>query len=162
PSDSARRSAGPALPLLLLAALAARLLWVTSFRWLPTNDAGWFHQSAIDLAHGLGYLAGGHPTAYYPIGYPGFLAGLFLLFPADQTTVALANVVLGTGLVLVSVPLFRELDFSPAAARWSALLIALCPTLILYASLEMSETLFTFLLVSASWLLLVARRAGSA
>ena len=156
--DSTRRFAGPALALLLLAAVATRLLWIGSFHWQSVNDAGWYHQRAVDLAHGLGYLAGGHATAYYPVGYPAFLAGLFLLFPADQMTVALANVALGVGLVLVSLPLFRALGFSPAAARWSALLIALCPTLILYSSLEMTETLFTFLLACGTALLLAARR----
>jgi 4-amino-4-deoxy-L-arabinose transferase-like glycosyltransferase len=157
-----RLAGGPGPLLLLLAALIPRLLWINSFDWRPFNDAAWYQQSAVDLAHGLGYLAAGRPTAYFPIGYPGFLAGLFLVFPADQFTVALANVALGAGLVLVSLRLFREIGLSEAEARWTALLIALCPTLVLYASLGMTETLFTFLLLSGTSLLLVARRSPSA
>jgi 4-amino-4-deoxy-L-arabinose transferase-like glycosyltransferase len=147
------------LMLLLAAAIVPRLLWIAAFHWQPISDAAWYHQAAIELAHGLGYRAGTLPTAYFPIGYPGFLAGLFLLFPATQLTVALAQTVLGALLVLASLALFRELGLSPAVSRAAALLVALCPTITFYVTLEMVETLFTFLLVFGTYLLLLSRRA---
>jgi 4-amino-4-deoxy-L-arabinose transferase-like glycosyltransferase len=149
----------PAMILLLAAAIVPRLLWIAAFRWAPFSDAAWYHQAAIDLAHGFGYRAGELPTAYFPIGYPAFLAGLFLLFPATQLTVALAQTVLGAGLVVASLAMFRELGLSPFLARLAALLVALCPTITFYVTLEMVETLVTFLLVVGTYLLLVSRRA---
>jgi 4-amino-4-deoxy-L-arabinose transferase-like glycosyltransferase len=149
---------GQGTMLLLLVAAIARLLWIGSFDWIPWSDADWYHRRAIELAQGLGYNSGERPTAYFPIGYPGFLAGLFLIFPSTQTTVALANAALGVATVAASLALYRELGLSQITSRIAALLVALCPTLVLYASLEMSETLFTFLLVLASYQLLVSRR----
>ena len=85
-------SARAASSLLRASECSRWLLWIAAFRWAPFSDAGWYHQAAIDLAHGFGYRAGELPTAYFPIGYPAFLAGLFLLFPATQLTVALARI----------------------------------------------------------------------
>jgi 4-amino-4-deoxy-L-arabinose transferase-like glycosyltransferase len=144
--------------LLLIAAVLPRLLWIDSFNWLPISDSAWYQARAVALAQGLGYAVDGVPTAFFPIGYPAFLAALFRIFPNGPTTVALANLVLGIGLVWASLRLYRELGVGEFRSRVAALLVALCPTLILYTTLEMSETLFTLLLVCATELLLVSRR----
>jgi 4-amino-4-deoxy-L-arabinose transferase-like glycosyltransferase len=153
--------AWPAVALIAIAALP-RLLWTQAFRWLPVSDSAWYHARAVELAHGLGYSSDGIATAFFPIGYPGFLAGLFLLFPSSSATVAIANLLLGLGLVWASLLLYRELGFGETRARQAALLVALCPTLILYTTLEMSESLFTLLLVAGTDLLLLSRRRPAA
>ena len=47
---------------------------------INSSDAGWFLQRGLSIARGEGYAEGGYPTAYWPVGYPGFLGVLFYLF----------------------------------------------------------------------------------
>ena len=52
-------------------------------RWFTTSDAGWYIDRGMELASGEGYHDGPWPTAYWPIGYPLFLAATFFLFGHD-------------------------------------------------------------------------------
>lgn len=44
------------------------------------SDARWYFSRGLGIANGDGYSEGGYPTAYWPVGYPGFLGILFFFF----------------------------------------------------------------------------------
>ena len=48
------------------------------------SDAHVFLTRGLGIADGKGYVASGQPTAYWPVGYPGFLGVVFYLFGKDQ------------------------------------------------------------------------------
>ena len=63
-----------------LMAAVLRIGWVSLYEIYPVSDCQFYFQSAIDLARGNGYLRNGALTAFWPVGYPAFLAELFLVF----------------------------------------------------------------------------------
>jgi len=140
--STARRVGG-----LLLVAFLLRLgsnLWLT----VPTPgidaDALWYHSSATSLAAGEGYVH--HftrlPTAAWPPGYPAMLAAVYRLFGADPAWAFLLNVVAGT----LSCWLAGRIALAIASTRAQLLatgLLAVAPSHILFASLVMSETVYT-------------------
>src|SRR5215831_2193532 len=54
-----------------------RLALLLTASGLPVSDAKWYFDRAVSIVHGNGYAFDGIPTAFWPVGYPGFLALLF-------------------------------------------------------------------------------------
>lgn len=142
-------------------AFTVRLGWAAYATQEPispfvSGDPFLYFQYGQELAAGDGYnnFLTGEPTAYYPIGYPGILAGLFWIIQhtpiPDDLDVAgsLLNVVLGTlsvGLVfLIGSRLFR-----PAVALVGAGIVAVFPNLVFYVATMQLETVFIFLCLLA-------------
>jgi 4-amino-4-deoxy-L-arabinose transferase-like glycosyltransferase len=142
------------IPLCLVAALAIRLGWVLFVEARPIDDFGWYYDRAVDLAAGRGLTVQGVPTAYWPVGYPLLLAGLFVLTGPSLLAAKLLNVVLGVGIVWLSYRIARRLFCSPAAGRMALLLLAFYPNQIAYTSLTASETPFLFLMLLGCLILL--------
>jgi len=142
----------------LLAALAVRLCWILAVDARPIDDFSWYYARAIGLAAGDGLTVHGLPTAYWPVGYPLLLAGLFLLTGPSLLAAKLLNVVLATGTVWLCYRTARRLFASETAARMSMLLVAFHPNQIAYTSLTASETPFLFLMLLGCLLLLRRKR----
>jgi 4-amino-4-deoxy-L-arabinose transferase-like glycosyltransferase len=160
-----------ALRLILLVALVLRVAWVLYAAREPTGF------SAGDPLAYLYYgreLAGGHgyrsfvthqPTAFYPIGYPLFLA-LFAwpvqhgLLPDDVPRLAgIAQALLSTATVLFVWVIAHRL-FARRIALVAAGLTALWPGLVLMTGSLNVETVFIALL-TAALAVLVGRPAGT-
>lgn len=169
PSGSERRWL---LGILVVAALL-RLAWALYATKEPisariSGDAFSYYHYGKELAAGHGYLnlADGEATAYYPIGYPALLAGLFWFvrhtpLPDDLPMAAsLLNVVLGTATVGLVFVVARRL-FDRTVALVGAALVALFPNLIFYTATTQLETAFLFLAAAALAVLVTAPwRAG--
>jgi Dolichyl-phosphate-mannose-protein mannosyltransferase len=116
------------------------------------------------ISNGEGYVdLGGGPTAYYPVGYPATLGGLFWLLkhtpiPDDfEMAAGVLNLVLGTATVALLFDVGRRL-FDNRVGLVSAAVLAVFPNLVFHTAVALTETLFNFLvmaallvLVSASW-----------
>jgi tetratricopeptide (TPR) repeat protein len=135
------------LALILALALGWRMLLWSQPLHLPTNDEVEYVRVARDLAAGRGWVFYESWRWLRAPLYPLFLAGSLWLAGGDLHLAALPNVGLA-----------REL--APAAARWPALAAAgaaaALQTNATFASLYMSETLFTLLfgaalLAMAAW-----------
>lgn len=124
----------------------------------PTSDAAWYFNQAIALSEGRGYMRSGEPTAYWPVGYPGFVAGLFYLFGPSMMLVALANLIMSGLSFLLLLQVARIVVTDEAVARLAVLLWTIYPNSIGYVGLALSETLFTALLLLGTWLFLRDRR----
>ncbi|ARO86526.1 glycosyl transferase [Nitrosospira lacus] len=121
------------------------------------SDSSWFLGRGLSIASGGGYSEDGYPTAYWPVGYPGFLGILFYLFGQDQFVGQMANLLMAAGTFFLQLELTRRIFRSEAAARLGVLLLTIYPNNIAYTSFLLTEIYFTFLLLFAVYLY-IARR----
>jgi 4-amino-4-deoxy-L-arabinose transferase-like glycosyltransferase len=144
---------------IVLLAVAVRLAWVYAVD-PPAgllDDAGYYHFFARALADGFGYVReDGVPTAFWPVGYPAALSLVYEIFGPSLTAAKLFNVVLG-GASAAAVYALARVWFPRGESTAAALIYALWPGAIAYASVTMSETLFTFTFLVA---LLLLAKAG--
>ncbi len=141
-------------------AFAARMAWGLAARVPPAWDGELYERGARAIASGLGYScfmfgprADPHvPTAYYPVGYPSFLAGLYALFGVAPWVVALGGALAGSATVALTHRLALRVASRPAHAHAAALALALMPAQIVFAAAPMTETLWGALLTLAVWL----------
>lgn len=137
--------------------LALRALLICFVPIEMSSDASWYLSRALGIANGQGYSEGGYPTAYWPVGYPGFLAVLFYLFGQDQFVAQMANLVMAAGSFFLQLELTRRIFNSEATARLGVLLLTVYPNHIAYTPFILTEIYFTFLLLLGTYLY-IARR----
>jgi hypothetical protein len=157
------------VPACLLLAAALRLGLVFAVDNRPVADAEWYYARATELAEGRGYAqprlvgtADGAewvrtPTAYWPVGYPAFLGGVFALFGASPLVGKLANVAIGLAVLLLMHWLARTLSGSERVARVTLAALALHPNQIAYSALLYAEPLFLLLILAGIAALMKAR-----
>lgn len=161
-SSRARLRSHLPLLLILLLALGWRLLLWAQPLHLPVNDEVEYITVARDLLAGRGWtFYEGWRWLRAPL-YPLFLAGSLWLAGGDLHLAALPNLLLSVAVVFLIHRLTRELApaAGPRPAMVAATLAALLQTYATFASLYMSETLFSLLfagvlLACARW-----RRTG--
>ena len=146
------------IPVCFVLFLALRAVLVFSIPVeISSSDAGWFLQRGLSIARGEGYAEGGYPTAYWPVGYPGFLGVLFYLFGQDQLVGQIANLLLAAATFFLQLELTRKIFNSEAAARLGVLLLTIYPNHAGYTAFTLTEIYFTFLLLLGIYIYLVRR-----
>ncbi|MEP6878990.1 MAG: glycosyltransferase family 39 protein, partial [Nitrosospira sp.] len=118
------------------------------------SDAGWFFSRGVGIANGEGYSEGGYPTAYWPVGYPGFLGILFFFFGEDQFVGQAANLLMAAATFFLQLWLTRRIFHSETTARLAVLFLAIYPNNIGYTAFLLTEVYFTFLLLLGTYLYL--------
>jgi 4-amino-4-deoxy-L-arabinose transferase-like glycosyltransferase len=146
----------------LIAALAVglllRLAWLLYIDVEPFSDAAVYFGFAERLEQGLGYTFDGvNPTAYYPVGYPATLAGVFSVFGSNDFSVELLNLLAALVAIVATYSIALQV-FDRGTARLAAFLVALLPSHILVGSLAFSEPLFTAVFLVACALVVAALR----
>lgn len=165
PSDRPRARAGDDWffsAFVTVAALLPRLYVAIAWTREPVWDGHYYDFGARRIAAGLGYSDGTtrwHPWCHWPVGYSGFLAGVYRLFGEGPRVATVAGAVIGA-LTVLAVHRFARAWLSPARARLAAVLCAIHPGLILYSALVMSEPLAALVLLLAG--LLALRAEGRA
>lgn len=154
PFAAARRDIVVGLAIVALA-LAIRVTWAVYADRPPQglNDPMMYDMLAHQIAAGNGYTRlTGEPFAYYPVGFPATLGGVYWLLdhtPLPEHYVLagkVMNAVLGaatTGLVF----LLGRRVFGAGAGAIAAFLHAVFPGQVFYVGTLLSEPLFTFLLM---------------
>jgi 4-amino-4-deoxy-L-arabinose transferase-like glycosyltransferase len=160
--------------LILIVALGLRVAVVQHYSYTPLNDGLSYMQLASEIAHSGDYSssdrgAGGSrgPTAYFPPGYPYFLAAVDVVDGHKSATgpsvkpARIAQALLGTAVVglvgLVALELFGQ-----TVALIALGLAAVFPPLVELSSVLVAETLLTFFELLAVWSVLRARRSDHA
>jgi len=142
-------------------ALAVRLAFVFFLRPPPVSDAAWYYARALGIVHGLGYTVHGYPTAYWPPGWPYFLAGVIRLFGPSVFGAEIVQAVLSAltvGIVfLIGRHVFGRLCGIAGAAAY-----ALLPSAVEWNAVLLSEPLYTFLwaFVTYIWIVRPTRALG--
>ncbi|MBL6962735.1 MAG: glycosyltransferase family 39 protein [Bacteroidetes bacterium] len=139
---------------IILLSTVIRVIWMFYFNPEIVSDARWYMEKGCNLAHGLGYVNDGIPTANYPIGYPAFLALLFLVGGCKLWIARLANLVLYALILWFFYHLVLDLTKNNRRAAISCLLLAVYPNHMVYVNLAFNETFFLFLFVSALYYLI--------
>jgi 4-amino-4-deoxy-L-arabinose transferase-like glycosyltransferase len=152
--------------LIVIVALAAalRIAWLVfnhvdapALNGLVGGDQNMFYYHAIEIAGGRGYHVphSTEATAYYPIGYPAILGGLFWIFDRVPFVAHDMMLVAGGFHVLVSVATValtfvvgRRL-LGPRAGLAAAALMAVFPNLVYQVTSLQLETTFVFLTMAA-------------
>lgn len=132
-------------------ALALRLGWARFVNRPPQSlaDPARYVGYAEAISRGKGMVEWtGHPTAYYPPGYPWF-AGVvtWLARPfTDQpwTAIIVVQAVIGAVTVLLGARIARELA-GPVAGLIAAFVLAVYPNLVYHSGVVLGETLFNAL-----------------
>jgi 4-amino-4-deoxy-L-arabinose transferase-like glycosyltransferase len=154
-----------AVYVVLAVALILRVAWVVYAAREPAKfgDPFIYMSAARRIADGKGYgpwfLPG--PTAFHPIGYPAWLAGiawtakLVRLDDHLPLLVGLTQALVGTASVALVYAITVRL-FGHRIAVLAAALTACFPNLVFYSALAYSETLYVFGVLLAVWLIVRA------
>jgi len=152
-------ASGPrVVPAIVALAIALRLALIVLLPLRPFSDAAWYVARANEMAHGLGFQEAGHPTAFWPVGWPALLAGATSLTGSTIVACALVNMLAAVATVLLIGWFVRTAGASEGAARTAMLLYAIYPSPIVYTGAAVSETASTAVAMAAFALLIAGRR----
>jgi 4-amino-4-deoxy-L-arabinose transferase-like glycosyltransferase len=152
------------LAAILILAAVLRIVWVLYAAREPQglHDQLLYILSAGQIADGNGYqFPDAGSTAYYPVGYPAALGGVFFLVkhtPIPDNFIlagAFFNVFLGVATVALVYQVGRRL-FGTAVGLLAALWLAVFPNLVFHTATFLTEMLFNFLVMAALVVLLSA------
>lgn len=130
-------------------ALVLRVAFVLLFgrTKVAFNDTLFYQLTGMALAHGEGFRFIGHQTVHWPPGYAFVLGGVYSIFGTSMRNALLLNSVLGAATAgLVYLIVLRS--FGRAAAIVAGVGVAVMPGQLLMGDVALSETLYTFMLVS--------------
>lgn len=145
-------------------ALLPRLYVALAWAREPVWDGHYYHFGAVRIAAGLGYsedvihngLAIWKPWTHYPVGYSAYLALFYRVLGSHSWVAPVVNALTGCALVAV----LHRMTL-PWLGRWRARvasgLVALHPGLIAYGAAVMTETLASFLVVLAAFVVTRSR-----
>ena len=128
-------------------AFALRAVLIAIIHSQATSDSLFYVQAAKAIAEGHGYSINGHPTAFFPVGWPAFVAFVFKVTGSESFTVVLwAGAVLWT-ISTALVYVFALRLGGRAAAIVAACVMAVYPDFLFYTLRGLSEALFIPLLL---------------
>ena len=145
------------VPFCLASGICLRLLWVSIVDPDQVSDFKWYFLRAVSIAHGTGYSVDGIRTAYWPVGYPGFLGVAFYLFGPSVFLAKCLNIVLYAVLILLTYWVGKRVFRSELAARLTVFFLSFYPNHVAYATILSTEILFAFLIMLGA-ALLIARQ----
>ena len=132
------------LALIVAIAFAVRLAWTLATQQPPGSDAAVYDGLAWRLASGEGYVnPDGTPHVFLPVGWPAFLAAVYVVFGHSWTAAGVANAMLGALSVVLAYRLARE-ALSPRLSLVATAAFALTPShVISFVSVLRYETFYT-------------------
>lgn len=150
--------AGWIVPALFALTVGTRLALILLWPQTPFSDGEWYLLRATELARGMGYQEAGHPTAFWPVGFPAVLAAAIGATGSAAVGTALVNLSAAAATLALILWFARAVGAGPLAARVAGLLYALYPANIVYAGAPLSETASTAVAIAAFALLVAGRR----
>ena len=117
-------------------------------------DFAWYYGRATELAAGGGYADGGVPTAFWPVGWPGFLGLLFRLTGPSALAGQIANLCFAALVFVLTAKLGSALFRDKRVGNLAVLILTLCPNQIAYVPLLSTEIFFQALLLGSILLLM--------
>lgn len=137
------------LPICFVLALTIRFTYILFITTIPdVADSKWYYDRALSIINGNGVSTDGKLTAYWPVGYAFFLAGIFKLFGVSVFLAKVSNILMYLAIMFFSYKIAKISFNSENIARSSILVMAFYPNHIAYSAELMSEILFTFLFLA--------------
>jgi 4-amino-4-deoxy-L-arabinose transferase-like glycosyltransferase len=125
------------------------------------SDFGSYYQLGVGIAAGSGYAHDGVATAFWPVGWPGFLGILFSFTGPSVLAAQVANLILSALVFMLTLSMGAALFRDRAVGRAAVLILTFYPNQIGYVPFLSTEIFYEFLL-SLSLLLFVRDRFFSA
>ncbi|MFZ2387065.1 MAG: hypothetical protein WAW69_04605, partial [Polaromonas sp.] len=107
--------------------VASRLTLILSLEVTPSSDAAWYYSRALEMLATSRYAEAGVATAYWPVGYPGFLAGLMALMGQTARVGQLANLMLSAACLVLMYRFCLQRFGDTRIAGAAAVLLAIYP-----------------------------------
>lgn len=124
-----------------------------------SSDFLWYMNAARSIAEGRGYSEHGILTAFWPVGWPGVLGGLFWVFGPHALVGQLANIAFAAGVFFLVLRLGPVLTNDPLVGRIAVALLTAYPNQIAYVPALSTEIFYEFLLLLGVALLMRRRVA---
>jgi hypothetical protein len=119
-----------------------------------SSDFLWYYQRATEILLGAGYAENGVITAFWPVGWPGFLAVLFGVTGPSVAAAQIANLVFSAGVFVLTDRLGTALFRDPRVGRAAVLILTFYPNQIGYVPLLSTEVFYELLLLLSIFLLM--------
>ncbi len=148
------------VPFCFILAIILRIVWLLLVDSKPVSDSLWYYLKGIEIASGKGYVIQDVPTAYYPVGYPVFLAVIFKIFGNYLLAGKIANIILYIGILYFSYYISKEIFNSLFVGKITLFTLSIYPNHIAYTSILSTEILFLFLLLSGTYLFLILKKSA--
>jgi 4-amino-4-deoxy-L-arabinose transferase-like glycosyltransferase len=132
------------IPICLLSGLFLRILWIWLINPDQVSDFLWFENRAKSIASGQGYSVDGIATAYWPVGYPGFLGLIFRVFGPSVVLAKLINIALYMSAIVLTYILSVQIFKVESASRIALCILCFYPNHIAYSSFLATEMFFVF------------------
>jgi 4-amino-4-deoxy-L-arabinose transferase-like glycosyltransferase len=142
------------VPFCFVLAVILRILWLLLVDSKPVSDSFWYYEKGIEIASGKGYVIQDLPTAYYPVGYPIFLALVFKIFGNYLLAGKIFNIILYVGILYFSYYISKNIFNSEFVGKITLFILSIYPNHIAYTSILSTEILFLFLFLSGAYLIL--------
>jgi len=139
--------------LMMVVFLATRIPLILAVDIAPWSDAEWYFYRAISIADGRGYYEGDLPTAYWPVGWPGFLSIWFAIFSPSTTVVEWINVVCSLLIVIMLYKIAERTFDDQLVSNLTLFFSVIYLNHIGYVPLALSELFYTALIFVLIWLL---------
>lgn len=134
--------------------LGLRLALVVLVPIQQHSDEEWYYHRAVALAAGQGYSENHILTAYWPVGWPGFLGVVFWLVGPSPFIGQMVNWLSAAAIFVLTLRLGTNLFGDALAGRLSVLILTVYPNQIAYVPLLGTEVFYTALLLLAFDLLI--------
>jgi hypothetical protein len=141
------------VPLCFAVYLGLRLAGVAFVPIQQTSDNLWYYHRAAALAAGQGYTENLIPTAFWPVGWPGFLGGVFWLTGPSTLVGQIVNLACAAVIFVSTLRLGGILFADPRVGRVGVLLLTFYPNQIAYVPVLSTELFYTALVLLAVELL---------
>lgn len=144
----------------IVLAILLRVVLIHLYPVIPVSDARTYFESAQGLARGEGFTLWGARSAFFPPGFPFFLAMVFSITGVSVVAAQIANSVLSAAAALVIARIATEITASGRIGLFTAILVAFYPEQIAYSLLLATEPLALLLLALGIHALILHRRLG--
>ena len=125
--------------------------------WVPIqqhSDELWYYNRAVAVAAGQGYSEHQVLTAYWPVGWPGFLGIVFWLVGPSLFAAQMVNLLCSAAIFVLTFRLGTVLFRDELVGRLSVLILTIYPNQIAYVPILGTELFYTALLLFAVDLLI--------
>jgi 4-amino-4-deoxy-L-arabinose transferase-like glycosyltransferase len=137
------------VPVCFAVYLALRFALIVCLPLQPASDEQWYYHEAISIAAGRGYSEDHTSTAYWPVGWPGFLGLVFRLFGPSIFVGQLANLLCSAAIFVLTLRLGATLFKDELVGRLSVLILTIFPNQIAYVPNLSTEIFYTAMLLLA-------------
>jgi hypothetical protein len=129
--------------------LGVRLAVVLFIPIEQQSDQLWYYNRAVAIASGKGYSERGILTAFWPVGWPGFMGLLFSLLGPSPFLAQIANLGFAVATFFLALSLGSTLFGDKLVGRLTVLVLAFYPNQIAYVPSLATEVYYTALLLLA-------------